>query len=151
MKKTINTSELESQLAGSVFFRKPKPPDSNDSKESSKPKSHKDVRQSAGGTSPPLPTSPSSDSNNRTVTPNERTVTPNGFLERSSVLSELEEGVRETKRDTERYSFEIFTDQIGDIEDLQYRYKKKTGRKLSSSRIIREALDEYLKKAEEAL
>lgn len=80
----------------------------------------------------------------RTVAPNERTEQPNA-------LAELSEGVQETKRATERYSFEIYSDLIGKMEDLQYRYKKRTGKKLSSSRIIREALEEYLKKAEEGI
>ena len=83
------------------------------------------------------------------VVPNERTVKPNGQTERFSIIHELEEGVNEPEqRRTERYSFEIYVDQLGKIEDLQYRYKKRTGKKLSSSRIIREALDEYLKQAE---
>jgi hypothetical protein len=67
------------------------------------------------------------------------------------VLIELEEGVRETKRPTERYSFEIYTDMKEKIEDIQYQYKKKTGRKLSASRIIREALEVYFQKIEEAI
>jgi hypothetical protein len=84
--------------------------------------------------------------------PNERTDEPNGQSERLSIISELAGAVKEVEqRRTERYSFEIYVDQIGTIEDLQYRYKKKTGKRLSSSRIIREALDEYLKKAEKTI
>lgn len=100
--------------------------------------------------------------NKRTVQPNDRTVRANGTTERSdrtvthnndeaSVLYELKEGVQDDKRPTERYSFEIFTNQKQQIEDLQYQYKRKTGKKLPSSRIIREALSEYLKKALKAL
>jgi hypothetical protein len=84
--------------------------------------------------------------------PNGRTVEPNGRTERSSIILELAGEVKEVEqRRTERYSFEIYVDQIGTIEDLQYKYKKKTGKRLSSSRIIREALDEYLKKAEKPI
>ncbi|HUD44393.1 MAG TPA: hypothetical protein VMR41_02520 [Patescibacteria group bacterium] len=79
--------------------------------------------------------------NNRTDTPNDRSVKTN-----SSLMSELTEGVQENKRETERYSFEIYTDQKPRIDELQYLYKKRTGKKLSSSRIIREALEEYLTK-----
>jgi len=61
-------------------------------------------------------------------------------------MSELTEGVQENKRETERYSFEIYTDQKPRIDELQYLYKKRTAKKLSSSRIIREALEEYLTK-----
>ena len=48
------------------------------------------------------------------------------------------------KRTTSRYSFEIYDDQKQTLEEVLYLYKKKTGRKLSSSRIIRDALDEFL-------
>src|SRR2546429_4144238 len=90
---------------------------------------------------------------NRTVTPNakivrkKRTGKANVQSEQTSrtVLDELQEGTAaDTKRQTERYSFEIYTDQKGSIEELQYLYKKRTGKKLSSSRIIREALADYL-------
>lgn len=72
-------------------------------------------------------------------------------IQESSLIKELKEGVEEEKRPTERYSFEIFTDQKTKLEDLQYQYKRKTGKKLSASRILREALEEYLRKAVEAL
>ncbi len=85
---------------------------------------------------------------------NGRTVRPHGEDERkkrpaaqSSLLTELTEGVDEQRRRTERYSFEIFSDQKERIEELQYQFKRKTGKKLSSSRILREALEEYLEKA----
>ena len=144
MKKTLNTAELENQLAGSVFFKKTKPShlpvDKQHSKEApSKPHFSPRPRQRH---SPPAPTRAKNqviphEEINRTSTPNERTVQPNGDDERSSVLTELEEGVRESKRPTERYSFEIYVDMKEKIEDIQYQYKKKTGKKLSASRIIR--------------
>ena len=91
----------------------------------------------------------------RTVKPNDRTERPNGATERHdrtvdtqpSVLREITEGVKDETRPTERYSFEIYTDQKQKIEDLQYQYKKKTGKRLSASRILREALEVYLKEA----
>lgn len=91
----------------------------------------------------------------KTEKPNERTERANDTTERldrtvklqTSVLEEIKEGIKDDKRPTERYSFEIYTDQKQEIEDLQYRYKKKTGNKLSASRIIREALEVYLKQA----
>ncbi len=100
--------------------------------------------------------------NERTETANERTDRPNrtdepeqrperanatSKRENRTVFDELEQGRAETKRATERYSFEIYTDQKGSIEELQYLYKKRTGKKLSASRILREALEEYLTKA----
>jgi len=91
----------------------------------------------------------------RTVKPSERTERANDTTERlnraadilPSVLQEIKEGVKDEKRPTERYSFEIYTDQKQKIEDLQYQYKKKTGKRLSASRILREALEVYLKQA----
>ncbi len=82
---------------------------------------------------------------NRTSTRTER---PSMTSERKNrtVIDDLEQGTEDTKRSTERYSFEIYTDQKGSIEEVQYLYKKKTGKKLSSSRIIREAIDEYIAK-----
>ncbi|MBN1994521.1 MAG: hypothetical protein JW953_17620 [Anaerolineae bacterium] len=74
-----------------------------------------------------------------------RTVIKN--TDEKSVLDEMNQGVVETKRrPTERYSFEIFTDQKQKIRDLQYQYEKRMGKRLSSSRIIREAIEVYLEK-----
>lgn len=57
----------------------------------------------------------------------------------------------ETKRLTERYSFEIYTDQIHKINKLKYLYYERFSKHLSKSRIIRDALDEMLDKAFDAL
>ena len=76
---------------------------------------------------------------NRTVSMNERA---------RSVLEEMNQGAIEVnKRPTERYSFEIYTDQKQKIRDLQYQYEKRMGKRLSSSRIIREAIEMYLENA----
>ncbi len=95
---------------------------------------------------PPLPAAPdeaASERSNRTV---EAPAT--GEQTNCSVLHELEQGVvAPTKRETQRYSFEIYVDQKQRIEDLQYLYKKRTGKKLPASRIIREALDRFLTEA----
>lgn len=93
---------------------------------------------------------------------NERTVQPNGITDRSNrstqlagtldeptISTELTEGVADSSgRATERYAFEVYTDQRRRITNVQARYQIKTGRKLSASRIIREALDIYLKQLE---
>ena len=132
MKKQLPTNLISNELAhSSVFFQNEQP------------------RPALAGATHPAETQP--EESHRTVTPNERTDEPNGYTARSSVLTELEEGVREAKRPTERYSFEIYTDMKEQIEDIQYRYKKKTGKKLSTSRIIREALAVYFQQLEEAL
>ncbi len=104
----------------------------------------------------------SDDRNERTEAANERTDRPNrtrepeqrperanatSNRENRTVFDELEQGRAEMKRATERYSFEMYTDQKGSIEELQYLYKKRTGKKLSASRILREALEAYVTKA----
>ncbi len=94
-------------------------------------------RPASSGEKPARPT----ECVNRTVAPNDRTETT------ANVMTEMVEGVREEKRPTERFSFEIYTDQKPRIEELQYVYRKKTGKKLSSSRILREALEQYLDQA----
>ena len=134
MKKQLNTQALRSELQGSPFFPPPLP--SNDTQATTR----KDTATATNG-----------NTNSANVISNERTAKPNAQTERSSLLNELEQGVQEDKRATERYSFEIYSDLIGKIEDIQYQYKKKTGKKLSASRIIREALEEYLQQAEKAL
>jgi hypothetical protein len=48
------------------------------------------------------------------------------------------------KRETERYSFEIYSDQKQDIQRVCDLYEKATGKKLSASRLIREVLDTFL-------
>ena len=98
----------------------------------------------------------------RTATPNARAKAANRRLQpkkqtdkatdqtkrlHRTVIDDLEQGTEDAKRATERYSFEIYKDQKGSIEELQYLYRKRTGKKLSASRIIREALEEYLTKA----
>lgn len=84
----------------------------------------------------------------RVVAPKKRTEQPNASNEHHgrTVLDDLYQRGEENKRKTERYSFEIYTDQKGSIEELRFLYNKRTGKKLSASRIIREALEEYLTK-----
>lgn len=75
-----------------------------------------------------------------------RTVQPTATIEtKPTLLEEIDKGpFLPKKRETTRFSFEIFEDQKESIEELQYLFKKKTGKKLSTSRIIRESLDEFL-------
>ena len=71
----------------------------------------------------------------------------NPDTEASSLLDEMQHGVEETTRPTERYSFQIFSDQKEKILQIQLRYAEGTGKQLSKSRVIREALDAYFAKA----
>lgn len=83
---------------------------------------------------------------NRSVRPNDRTEP-----QRNTLLDELTGETQIDKRHTERFSFEIYSDLKPQIEELQYRFKKRTGKKISSSRIIREAVEAYLPKAMQLL
>jgi hypothetical protein len=92
--------------------------------------------------------------NERSPKPNGTTERVNGATERVngvtgdiSVLQEIKQGVKGPNRPTERFSFQIFTEQKEAIQDLQYQYRKRTGKPLSTSRIIREAITAYLKQA----
>lgn len=146
-KKQLDTTALVNELEQSAFF--------------TSSHSHSPARVAAKNilpqeVMPPLPqaeharetrdTSP--ERSTRTVEPNGRTVEEELP---SSLLQEITQGVKTDRRPTERYSFEIYSDQIPQIEELQYLYKKRTGQKLPASRILREALEAYLRNAFEAL
>lgn len=77
----------------------------------------------------------------------DRTVGSSAPSRSPSVVNELTDGVaEENRRPTERYAFEVFSDQKQAIVEIQGRYQVKTGKKLAASRIIRDALDAYLDK-----
>lgn len=75
-----------------------------------------------------------------------RTEKPNSATERKNrvILAEPE------KPETVRDSYEAYVEQLETIEELHYLYKKKTGRPLTKSRIIREALEYFLPQALDA-
>ncbi len=98
------------------------------------------AREHAAISPQPKAVQPRTERKNRTAVPNDRTVS-------STLLNEISEGAPDDTRPTERYSFEIYTDLKPKIEELQYLFKKRTGKKLSSSRLIREAIEEYLPRA----
>ena len=141
MKKTLNTSSIMNELQeGSAFFRGNAPTSraKNDGAEPTKKQGESaNVDQ------------------NRTVERSNRTDTPNGVTEsaaaESTVLTSIDAPQQDSKRLTERYSFEIYTDQKETINDAKYLYYKKTGRKVSSSELIRDALDIFLARLMEKL
>jgi hypothetical protein len=55
--------------------------------------------------------------------------------------------LRQERRETERYSFEIYTDQKEDVQRVCDLYREKFGGYLSASRLIREVLDSFLPQA----
>jgi len=68
-----------------------------------------------------------------------------------TVMDEVQGGVIAPQRATERYAFEIYTDQKRQLNRIRYLYEEKTGKKLSASRIIREAIEPHLNALEEQL
>jgi len=150
MKKKLETSSIMNELQeGSAFFRDhaPSPTPTTRSKKASPT------------TTPSNPTKKSEQipntTQNRTVERSDRTETPNGDMDNthstSSVLTSIDDPQDEDRRLTERYSFEIYTDQKEVINDAKYLYYKKTGRKVSSSELIRDALDIFLTRLMEKL
>lgn len=67
-----------------------------------------------------------------------------------SILERLMLGKSDTQEHAERYSFEIYPSQKEQMEDFLYEYKKKTGEKLSASKLIREALTYYFQAIKDA-
>ncbi|MCB9177029.1 MAG: hypothetical protein H6648_07705 [Caldilineae bacterium] len=136
MSKTLDESAVANELKGSSGFFRPHTDRSKQTPGSKKPSrdfSDRSVRGNRGVTTPAQ------------AERSNRTPEPNGQPERSSVLDELRNGVVEQPlRATERYSFEIYTDQKQQIQNAIARYQLKTGRRLSASRLIREALDALL-------
>ena len=101
----------------------------------------------------PTPSNQAPEPNDRSTERKRRTVRAHGSVDRligssepSSILAELTGETAEPGRATERYSFEIFTDQKSRMYEVQHRYLTRTGHKLAASRIIRDALEEYLDK-----
>lgn len=69
----------------------------------------------------------------------------------NTLMEEMRTGVQSSVRPTERYAFEIYSDQKKKLNRIRYIYEEKTGKKLSASRILREAIEPYLKELEERL
>lgn len=148
MKKTLDTGSILNELQeGSAFFRRTP---SQQSPATVPEKSSPDR-----STPRPTPTKSTKETQNRTVERNDRTDTPNGLPDipasTSAVLTAIDDPQPANKRRTERYSFEIYTDQKETIDDAKYLYYKKTGRKVSSSELMRDALDLFLARLMEKL
>lgn len=68
-----------------------------------------------------------------------------------TLMDEVQDGTVSPVRATERYAFEIYTDQKKLLNRIRYLYEEKTGKKLPASRILREAIEPYLKELEDQL
>lgn len=140
MKKKLNTSSIMNELQeGSAFFRGDSSSTKSDSPTTPPTGSSKPTKKQKKNTKR---------EQKRTVERSDRTDTSNGASDQSSatsaVLTAIDEPQQEDKRLTERYSFEIYSDQKETINDAKYLYYKKTGSKVSSSELIRDALDIFL-------
>lgn len=69
----------------------------------------------------------------------------------NTLMEEVRDGVQASVRPTERYAFEIYSDQKKKLNRIRYMYEEKTGKKLSASRILREAIEPCLKELEDRL
>lgn len=103
--------------------------------------SERTVLQSISSPTPVIEAAPSIPPASATVTP--RTTENVQPMPGASILDRLKQGKSEPQELTERYSFEIYRRQKEQIEDFLYAYKKKTGERLSASRLIREAITLY--------
>lgn len=144
MKKTLDTGSILNELQeGSAFFRRDTAGPEN------KPE------QLAADRTPSQRVQSTKETQNRTVERIDRTEQPTGNhrdpLSTSAVLTAIDNPPPVNRRMTERYSFEIYTDQKGTIDDAKYLYYKKTGRKVASSELIRDALDLFLARLMEKL
>src|SRR5690554_1371274 len=140
MKKTLDTGSILNELQeGSAFFRRDTSSSAPATPTTSKAPAAKSTKETQ----------------NRTVERFDRTDTPNDSPEispsTSAVLTAIDDPQPANKRRTERYSFEIYTDQKETIDDAKYLYYKKTGRKVSSSELMRDALDLFLARLMEKL
>ena len=147
MKKTLDTGSILNELQeGSAFFRGKTPPPAP-----AEPGQPTNARTTSNQSSPKS----TKETQNRTVERFDRTDTSTGSAESpgsaSAVLTSIDHPQPKSKRLTERYSFEIYTDQKETIDDAKYLYYKKTGRKVSSSELMRDALDLFLARLMEKL
>lgn len=142
MKKVLDESTITNELKGaSAFFSGPRHDSANDI---------------------PIESEPIDRPENRTVNRSEhRSETgdkpqPEGEPVRApeqghTVLDEVQGGVIAPQRVTERYAFEIYTDQKRQLNRIRFLYEERTGRKLTASRIIREAIEPHLNALEAQL
>jgi len=154
MKKTLDTGSILNELQeGSAFFRR--------DASSSAPDTALEQVATAREASPSAPANLTKETQNRTVERFDRTDTPTGSMDSaaspdspgsaSAVLTAIDHPQPKSRRLTERYSFEIYTDQKNTIDDAKYLYYKKTGRKVSASELMRDALDLFLARLMEKL
>lgn len=70
---------------------------------------------------------------------------PNGANAKANLNVPKLKGVKEGVTRTQRYSFEITPDRKQDIEQYIINYRKKTGKNISKSEVIRKAIEKYVK------
>lgn len=145
MKKQLPTAAISNELAQSVFF--PKSPLA---------RSNEGVGERPTARTGEQFSNPSIDRlNARTPepandTPPERVTLPPPVkpLNRSRERPNGRTGKAELPEKTERYSFEIYPSQKEHIEEYLYQHKRKTKEKISASRFIRQAINDYFKIAD---
>jgi len=139
-KKKLNEDLIKNELReGSAFFPKVEKGDSPTLVEKATDEQKK-INESNGRTVQP---NGASEQLHRSVTPKEGNISDENS--NPSFMEEIVSSPQEEKsRPTQRYSFEIYKDQLDLIDEVKFLYKRKTGKKLSSSRILRDLIDKYL-------
>lgn len=142
MKKLLDESTITNELKGaSAFFSGARHAQSQD----------KQTKEKPIGRSVERTVDRSVRRSETTKTPRQ-VPTPAGASEQvHTVMDEVQGGIIAPQRATERYAFEIYTDQKRKLNRIRYLYEEKTGKKLSASRIIREAIEPQLNALEEQL
>ena len=130
-KRTVQPNDRTAESHG-VPERSKRTGSSNDPSD----RSHRSEASTTSGERSARSTQPSATTAVQPVNPKPKAV---------DIVVEMEQGIEAVARPTERYSFEIFSDQKEKILEIKYRYEKRTGKRLPKSRIIREALDHYCK------
>jgi hypothetical protein len=150
MKKQLPTETIANELAGSsIFFHAPAA--ERPSEGASDHAHDRTVEQPVASTPAQAPVRPVHHLLDRTTEPvaqasQERPETYPSERSRPRIEERAtdrtgSEGAPREK--AERYSFEIYPSQKEEIEEYVYHYKRRTGKKLSASKFIRDAIDYY--------
>ncbi len=139
MKKTLDESTITNELRGaSAYFSGARHPQEKIESTKEKP-IDRPVNRSANR---------SEHRSEVNTTPHQRSAGDAQGEQIHTVMDEVQAGASTPVRSTERYAFEIYTDQKRQLNRIRYLYEEQTGKKLAASRILREAIGSYLDELE---
>ncbi|MCB0069853.1 MAG: hypothetical protein KDE20_00285 [Caldilineaceae bacterium] len=137
MVKKLDDTAITNELKGaSAFFARPKAQEMHDAIQDTMPM----INETNDRTNEP------NGSSERSAAAQTDTVTGKSSTPELGFMDELHAAEEDTGRErtTKRYSFEIFEDQIELLDELKYLYRRKSGHKLATSKILRDLIDERL-------